>query len=798
MDDNARMFLERSLVNGNAVLFTGAGYSRGAMSTAGLPLPLGWELATALWPIAFPEQPFDDASSLGEIYDVAVRVSPGMTKGLLEHRLRADSNGIPDYYYDYMRLPWFRIYTLNLDDLLDVVARKATLPRSFRSVAGSKLTHMPYDDLLGVHLNGRLVDFPDVTFSAPQYGERTSAPDVAYTTLANDLMSHPVIYIGTQLDEAPLWHHISMRGSKGPGRELRPRSFLVAPKLPVARAAMLDRFNVIHVPMTAEEFAQTYVTSSLSKLPPSLPFRAGAIDSAWLSVNTARSLPAEEPAEFLMGREPSWSDFTSGYAITRSFEVDLPTRAAASSVLLVTGTAGSGKSTTLMRLALELQTAGKAVGWLRPESGESLARIASTALSAGLDTCVIDDADRFGDRLPDLIQRITGEPNGPHVVLSVSGVRAERSLADALPSGMLPEPVVVPPLEDSDIDSLLDALAAASRLGRLAGKPRDEQVATFRDKAGRQLLVAMIEATSGRRFEEKIVEECQDLPEDVKLPYAVTALATSHGYKIPQEEVAAATGDAPRAIEALDTLTRSHLIFRSTNKLLQTRHALVAERAVNYFRTSGALTAAIEGLAFVLSTKVYVGMPRNQTRRLLTVLINHDYLRRQLTSRFEVRSLYQKLEPTLRDDPHYWLQRGSYELEEGDLQQADVFLAQARGMNPGDYMIDTEWSYLLLRQAVADPKDSISASRANEALDLLFDVVDRFGQRTPNTYAVLAQSGSLWYEVSGLSQAEKRLAMTTLRATVQEGLRKHAANRGLRAAAEDLERRYLLLSVTPA
>jgi hypothetical protein len=110
-------------------------------------------------------------------------------------------------------MPWARIYTLNVDDLDDAVARTFDLPRTLQIV--SAVSHEPLaarDRLLSIHLNGVLADFPDVTFSQRQYGERLAQPEMWFQALVRDLRSAPVVYVGTTLDEPPLWQHIEMRG----------------------------------------------------------------------------------------------------------------------------------------------------------------------------------------------------------------------------------------------------------------------------------------------------------------------------------------------------------------------------------------------------------------------------------------------------------------------------------------------------------------------------------------------------------------------------------------------------------
>ena len=56
-----------------------------------------------------------------------------------------------------------------------------------------------------LHLNGTLDDLPDhVTFSVTQFADRLSKPDPSYMGFVIDLLSHPIIIIGTRLDEPVL------------------------------------------------------------------------------------------------------------------------------------------------------------------------------------------------------------------------------------------------------------------------------------------------------------------------------------------------------------------------------------------------------------------------------------------------------------------------------------------------------------------------------------------------------------------------------------------------------------------
>jgi hypothetical protein len=141
--------------------------------------------------------------------------------------------------------PWSRIYTINIDDLDEAVQINAPLPVDITSISALAEDHLSSEaPLLSVHLNGRTADFPNVTFSSEQYGRRTAAAstDVWMSKFVADFETAPFLFVGTQLEEPTFWHHLAVRGFRRSGaRELRPKAYLVTPRLPLARAAVLKQ-----------------------------------------------------------------------------------------------------------------------------------------------------------------------------------------------------------------------------------------------------------------------------------------------------------------------------------------------------------------------------------------------------------------------------------------------------------------------------------------------------------------------------------------------------------------------------
>ena len=647
-----------------------------------------------------------------------------------------DADSVPEWYARLFSLAWFRSYTLNVDDLAEATRRRYQLGRPLVTVSAttehlSQTSDAPVEgDILDVvHLNGKLSDGPlKITFSTTQYAERLARQEPWYVRLTSELLTHSFIFIGTQLDESPLWQHIELRRSRGrQTRELRPRSYLVTPYLNPAREAILADFNIVWLKMTASELFKRVLTHMEA---PSIqgrqalaqignPLRRRALDDAAV---IALENPTQK-TEYLLGAEPIWADIQSGRAISRRCDEALWQQLTGarcqpvSGALIVTGTAGSGKSTALMKMCLRLVAQGVRVGWADRELSLSPREIRLSMREENApDVVVIDDADLYGSEVSPLIREIATRQPYPLLLLGIRSGRIDR----VIKSGQLQDVPVsefpMPPLEDEDIDALLDSLEGENRLGLLRGKTRNEQRHTFRDLSGRQLLVAMIKATSGRDLQEKAVEELRELDKPSAHIYGLVSLASANRIGLFRDEIVFGTGDTSNAnLNAVDLLIRRNLLRVGADGTVYTRHRLIAELVRDAIQRAGDARELIWGLAQIGASKVNPAMPRSaRPWRILRSVINHDFLLRSVGVEAG-RNIYAGLEDILNWDYHYWLQRGSLEVESGDLTLARNFLDQAKSLSPEDTFVDTERAYLWFSQACADPHTETARALAEEA-----------------------------------------------------------------------------------
>jgi tetratricopeptide (TPR) repeat protein len=604
------------------------------------------------------------------------------------------------------------------------------------------------------------------------------------------------------------WQHIELRHGKERGaRELRPGSYLVTPTISAARRAMLQNFNVQLVEMGQEDFAMQILKSM--EMENQKGFTALLIrrsqtleENAVQRVSDLRTQKGDHHSEFLMGVQPQWSDIVSGIAIKREFEEGLKTEVEQSQarVALFTGTAGSGKSTTIMRLALEFQAEGKDVLWLNLDAGLRTNDYRRAVRETDADVLVIDDADQFGNATGNFLRELAIDNADLLILAAMRTTRLDRLQVEEHLTDVPRFTYAIPHLEDSDIEYLIEALTTANRLGHLKGLSHSDQTAAFKSQAGRQLLVAMIQATSNERFDEKVDSECHDLPEEQGLIYATVALATSLRQYLARDEILLATGDSSNeSLNRIQRLIDQRLLIETQGFQIRLRHRVVADRAVDYYRREGSLREPIIGLLWTMATKTHPQSARfSREMVVLTKLMSHDFMISLTDDRDIPREAYSQVEKLLDWNYHYYLQRGSYEVEIGDLDLAKNFLDSAKAMAPDDYMVQTAWAYMTIKRAALNAGAVNARERAEEAFLELEDAIERRGRSDFYPYHVYGSQGLSWVHRAALGPDEKNRFLSRLLQVVNEGVKYHPRQPELRQLASDVERDYLMTAVKPA
>ncbi len=161
-----------------------------------------------------------------------------------------------------------------------------------------------------------------------------------------------------------------------------------------------------------------------------------------------------------------------------------------------------------------------------------------------------------------------------------------------------------------------------------------------------------------------------------------------------------------------------------------------------------------------------------------------------------IREIYLFLEDTLSWDYHFWLQRGSLEVEAGDLDVAENFLNSARSLaQKRDYLVDTEYAYLMLKKSAKHPHATGASERAKKALRELEDVMRQHGSKEAYSFHVYGSQGLSWARRAPVTRDARLKLLERLLTAVDKGLELHPKNGDLQRLRNDLQRQYMMMAV---
>lgn len=825
-------YLLRRFARGEVVLFLGAGFSSEARNRHGDMMPDSRQLAAKMWSLLDYAGDYD-GTVLADMYEALLGSGKNDTEitEFLEGQLLTGE--IPLSYDQLVRPYWYRIYTTNVDDLLQRVYRRndaapRLTPASFpaeelRERDAALLT------LQAVYLNGVLPCAPrELTFSVRQYARRAAVTSPLYTAFLGDYSYNPALFVGTELNEPLFWQHLEVREGRQRGvAELRPKSFLVVPRISPPKRVQLEALNVIPVEGTASDLLawlgsiSTRLASREDVLRETLPSvvalfsRTGKIEGssaelrefgiAFHTVPTSMQVTSDR-SFYLLGATPRWEDLFQDldapreitermfHAIEHQFN-----SGTGISVHALLGSAGCGKSTILKRLALRLAQAGRLVFTSDsdnlPEAGVVVTALQQLPQRSVL---IFDNADIAFRRIAEIVTLSSSLPVPPIVLVGSRLNEYDRRGTTLQRASEIVE-TEIPHLTRKEIVSILDVLELNGLLGPLQGMSQAERVNEFeaRDRAGQQLLVAMREATSGKGFDMIIEHEFGGLfPIEVKTIYLCVALATDAGYRLsPRQMIAASSLPPSEVLHALARTLRGIVLPSGyRGEQLELRHRVIAGHVVDLVAPRTLLADAYKALVPTLAAESKGHRYGSSTISLFKELINH----RTIYARFEenvaeARTIYESVASTLRGEAHFWLQYGLLELWYGNLEFAENFLRQAESLRPGSPYIQNALGHLYLKQAAVAESSTVAYELRRVGSEILAEQMRT--DDSPHSFHIYCSQRLAWLNVWLPSGDERKVELEHLREVMSQARQRFARNRMLKDLQDAIERTYLDLAL---
>jgi energy-coupling factor transporter ATP-binding protein EcfA2 len=679
--------LKKAIETGELILFLGAGASKGCKDNKDEAVLDGWQLAENLAAqagYAFSDDPLD------EVY-AAARAKLGSRLDSHLETLFRDLKPSKEYL-ELTSFAWRRIYSLNIDDALEAAIRRNGVQYVRIRLASDAIEEQDsfFKKIDLVKLNGSVDRLQaGVIFSASDYAKATSKSLPWYEQCGSDFVRSPVLFIGTKLNEPLLKFHIERYKSisgKIPGR-----SFVITPSATEFQKASLAEYNIQHISGTLGAFVDWLKSEFVQPLSPmdlalkSLPHLAELLrvqdSTRYISLfdhvipvkrNTISkyinkdSRSTSAISNFYKGFKPSWQDIVDEIPATLDIFAESLRRLNSghtnNCLLPIIGPAGSGKTTLLMQLCYVTSTT---TNWdvyfiEQPISklSETLEAIENSS-SADLVLIALDNLDFFADDLKEIfaskrLQKTMLIGTERESIWKKKTVKALRESSQT--------PIHVDKFSDADALRLLEKLEKHGSWTRLGQLPIKKRVAELVDRAQKQLLIALIEATFGLGYGQIIANEFSTLTtEDEKLCFLVVGLITDRKQEAPVGLVdrALSTVGIIQSSEIFSTSLAGIVIERSHK--LSVRHPVyvryVLDHLIDPLMTIKALSALLDAFA-QYESPVIKHVDKVQAI-IYKGLINHAFLREVLKGRKElVTSLYKSLEKKFEQDGLFWLQYG--------------------------------------------------------------------------------------------------------------------------------------------
>jgi hypothetical protein len=519
--------------------------------------------------------------------------------------------------------------------------------------------------------------------------------------------------------------------------------------------------------------------------------------------------PTHRRKAYLLGKEPDWQDLFHDLDAWRDINNDINRQIASFikendsvKVLALLGSAGSGKTTVLMRAALRFSAEGHPCFFSTSEELMNFDELVDALEVIDKRALIFMDDTEFALRwLANVVDKLSDLEKKPIFIIASRTNRFERHGGHLLKTIEVNE-LYMPDLTDQDIDRLLHKLDDQDLLGTLRGKPYETQFDAFKTRARKQILIAMREATTGKDFDEIIKNEYEELtPKEARLLYLCIALASAARHRLSMQQILACSDYESTTVYEYMVKNLKGIVQQSERKddYRETRHPILAELAVNEMAERVDLKDAYIRLLPVLahdtSSTPQLG---NRIFRLYTRLINHFEIYRRFLENIDYgRAIYESVKIFVNNDYHFWLQYGSLELEFGELRYAANYISQAEGLKPNDNFILTAKGHLRYRQAKEADNYTIAERLREEGRELILDQINRRPDYSPHPFHIFG-SQELAYAnkwVRDRDVEEYRDIVKNAYYIVRSGLKIHYRNTDLKQLQSDLKKELLLLRV---
>ncbi|WP_369349850.1 hypothetical protein [Stenotrophomonas sp. JAG2] len=695
----------RGVAEGKYSLLTGAGFSLGSQcshpgqETAPTSLELAKLLAKQFSLTMIPQS----AADLPSAYEDAVFKVKDATK--VYAYLRSVLTGLqPTWHQSVAAFAWRRLWTLNIDDLPQSIWRDASKKlKSFHFKDGYQPVPHLENEIHVVYLHGRLThggkpSNEQLVFSLPEYVEATRSPGSWHEAFFAEFSDQPFILCGASaVGEVDLSRAIRSGNQSRISRDM-PSLAVVYRADEAAKERFRDRLGLIPIDCPGETFfaaLKVDVDEYLEKNPPSIAPGASLNDARILGaqfqlLTNQRSPPKSrmQRHDFYAGDEPKWEDIQNNldaYTQNSKRTVSYIERCWSDGqipVVIITGAAGCGKSTSLLRVLRECSSFSDLTYIFRNDEGIDVGAIArcmptTSKIVLGFDMAA-DYSFEIGELATELIKR-----ESKFAIVAVDRSTRSRAMRNDL-RRTIPHTTDASRFSSNDAGSLYQRRKAKHRLGSFTESTESafrKFVVNMHDGNVFSAMAAL-EGGTGRGFEQRLNEFVNNSINSENILLLAHAVSLSHrwGYPLPVRNASIASRIDPVTLGELcsDSGELSD-IFTINPKGLAFRHRVLAshffDQRKDYSLRQSVLVELISSLAPLVTTSAI--RAKTYTHLVCRAITRRGAVLDAVGDVHSARQVYSDVETAFGHNSRFWEQRALLESQANDHPKAYSYAKEA-------------------------------------------------------------------------------------------------------------------------
>lgn len=683
-------YIKKAIEDGRVAILFGAGSSASSKDQWGKNIIAGHGLAELLANEAEMEY---SGEELPIVYGAVKKKLGERLFSILENKFKHCQPS--EEYLNISKFPWARIYTLNIDDALD----RALSTNSPQKVNIRNRTDKVFDQdklfhqLDYIKLNGS-VDRIDkgLIFSVKDYGKTSAKTPLWYKELAEDYFKFVFLFIGTKLKESVFYHQVERY--KIDSESIEQRSYLLTPNATqIEKNNLLLDHNIEHISCTLEDFSvwltQTFPTQPTPnelaiKANPALGVMLGLessgdkeeyikifehvinISRSSLSSSLEQSHPKGKIRPFYKGFKPTWYDILEDVpaelkATREVFEVALNALRGESKLVVVSGPAGSGKTTLIKQVALKISDSEDIPVYYIDQPVDILEKIVIELEGINKSRYLLV-CDRLDVLSNDVEKIIDDSIINKGVILSCESQKVWESRTKYKLGSFCKEAYSLTLIDESDAKGILkkiEKFGPWTRLGQLTERQRIKELL---EKAKRQLLIGLFEATSGMGFEKIIENEYSSIKNEEERSFLIlVGFATMHKVYISDSFIKRALTDMGIDLSVTTLASKMSGIISYDNGKLFARHPVYIRHLFDQLINCQNLHKCLYSLltAYTVYGAPIIRFVNKNEGILFKSIINHNFLKDILRGdRSQILNIYESFEKYFENDGLFWLQYG--------------------------------------------------------------------------------------------------------------------------------------------